>query len=115
MNNVQYGFKEYDSIKPIGDKILIEKMKNDGPKCVDGIYVPESKNYKNCKIGIGRIVDIGDGAKKKYSLDIGDYVLYDYYSAHGDWEKNIITDGENIILQLTEKEAHKFLNESLNV
>jgi co-chaperonin GroES (HSP10) len=115
MNDVQYGYKKYDSIKTVGDKILIEKLQKNDLRCIDGIYVPESKSYKNCKIGVGKILDLGDGAKEKYSLNVGDYVLYDYYSAHGDWKETIITDGENIILQLTEQEASEFLNGSLSI
>ena len=114
MSNVKFGYKDYD-LQVIGTKVLIEKLQKTDLRCVGGIYVPESKESQNLKIGVGKILDLGDEAKETYSLNVGDYVLYDYYSAFGDWKETIITNGENIILQLTEKEANDFLNRSLEI
>ena len=113
MSEIEYGNVKFSDVKIIGEKVLIEKLQKGDLRQIDGIYIPDSKEYKNSKIGVGRIIGIGNDAKEKYSVNVGDYVLYDYYSAHGDWPDKIITNGENIILQLEEDEAMKFLNSSL--
>lgn len=115
MKDVEYGYETYGKIDPIGEKVLIKKLKKDDFKFVGGIYCPESKEHQNAKIGCGQIIDIGEEAKTKYFLNVGDYVLYDYYSAFGDWPNNIITNGENVIAVLDESEVDPFLNGELEV
>jgi co-chaperonin GroES (HSP10) len=115
MTDVEYGYRSYGSMKIVGDKVFIRKLRRDDMKCIDGIFVPDSKSYQNSKMGVGEIIGLGDEAKEKLNLKEGDYILYDYYSAHGDWKDRVITNGENVILQLTEKEANDFLNGTLVV
>ena len=115
MNNVEYEYSVFKSVDAVGDNILLKKLKNDDLAKVNGIYILKSEEYKNMTIGVGQILSISESAKEKFGLKENDYVLYDYYSAHGDWEVNIITNGENILLQITEEEAIKFLNKSLEV
>ena len=87
-------------------------MSNDEHKIGD-IIIPDSKKYANNKMGVGKILEIGNNAKKETNLKIGDYVLYDYYSAYDNNGKNILTRFDNIIFQLTEDEAYQYLNSSL--
>ena len=115
MNDVQYGNRDYSSVKAIGDKLMIRKLVRDDLRLIGGIFVPESTKNLNMRIGVGQILELGDGAKEKYALKEGDFVLYDYYSANGDWRDIIITDGENVILQLTEQEAKEYSDGTLHV
>jgi effector-binding domain-containing protein len=56
---------------------------------------------------------ISKKAKNALGININDYVLYDYYSVFDDKGKNVLTKYENIIMQMTEEEANKFLNGEL--
>lgn len=104
-----YGYKKYSKIKPIGCCILIEKMNEADLRKSHGLYVPESSNFKNNKIGIGKIIDISKKAKDELKIDINDYVLYDYFSVFDDKGKYVLTKYENIIMKLDEDEANRFL------
>lgn len=65
------------SIKPLGDKIVIELTK-ESEKTKSGIILPETVDKE--KPGEGVIVAVGDGDRlKKYSLKIGDKVLFTKY------------------------------------
>ncbi len=111
---IEYGY-DISLKNVVGEKVLIEKLQKEDLNKIDGIYIPDSKKYQNSKIGVGKIIDITDDTAEKYMIHKGDYVLYDYYSAFGDWKEAVITNAENIIFQLTEKEAYDFLNGTLNV
>lgn len=112
MKNVEHGMKHYDELKVIGPYILIEKIVNEEHRVGD-IIIPDSKKYANNKIGVGKVLELGRTAKNETKLTEGDYVLYDYYSAYNDTSQNILTKYENIILQLSEEEAYKFLRSEL--
>ena len=112
MKNVEHGMKHYDELKVVGPYVLIEKIMNEEHKDGD-IIIPDSKKYANNKIGIGKVLELGRTAKDETKLVEGDYVLYDYYSAYDDTSQNILTNCENIILQLSKEEAYKFLRSEL--
>ena len=115
MKNIEYGDKTYENLTVLTDKILIKKLINDDFRCEDGIFVPQSNEHKNERLGVGKVLECTAEATEKLGISAGDYVFYDYFSAHGDWKENIITNGENILMKLTEKEAMDFLNGSLQV
>lgn len=112
MNNVEYGTKIYDTLEVIGPYILIERFENEEHKIGD-IIIPDSKEYANDKMGVGRIVEIGNKAKLESNLDVGDYVLFDYYSIFCENRKHVIINYENIFMQMNKEESIKFLNGSL--
>lgn len=112
MKNVNHGISYYDELKVVGSYILIEKINNEEHKIGD-IIIPDSKKYANNKIGVGKILEIGKNAKKETNLNINDFVLYDYYSAYDNNGKHILIRYDNIILQLTEEDAFKYLNSNL--
>ena len=91
---------------------LVQRFENEEHKAGD-IIIPDSKKYANNKIGVGKVLELGRTAKNETKLAEGDYVLYDYYSAYNDTSQNILTKYENIILQLSEEEAYKFLRSEL--
>lgn len=108
-NDISYDEKIYKKFKVMGKNVLIEKFSSNDLKQIDGIYVPESKKYLNFKFGCGRIIDLGGDIDESVGVSIGDIVLYDYYSAHGDWNDHIITNVENLILKISEDEVKKFI------
>lgn len=110
---IEYGYTKYNSIKPIGNCILIEKMMENDLRKSHDLYIPQSKKFENNKIGIGKVLDLSKKAAEETGIKQNDYVLYDYYSAFDDNAINILTNYENVLMILTEKEAKQFLNGSL--
>ena len=110
MNNVSYGYENFKNLNVIGTHVLVKKLTLDDLQIRNGVYVPETAENKNLKMGIGQILMITDEESKSTGLKKDDYILYDYYSANGDWKDNIITKSENIILKLSKEEADRFLN-----
>ena len=110
---LEYGYKKYNKIEPKGLCILIEKMQENDLRKNGDIYIPDSDKLKNYKMGVGKILDLSKKAKEETKLNVGDYVLYDYFSAHDDKSKNVLTNYENIIFQISYDEVIKFLNGKL--
>lgn len=96
------------NLKPKNDIVLIKKLVKTLDKKYGNILLPQSVD-KNCSLGIGQIIDLGDKAKET-GLSINDYILYDYYSVFDNSEDYVITKVENIIVQLTESEANNYIN-----
>ena len=109
MKNVSYADKEYADITPVGEYVLLKKLVQDSVRKVDGIYIPESKEYLNAKLGCGQILELRKEVAEEYGVKEGDYVLYDYYSVHGDHDDTVITAAENLIIKLSEEEAKRFV------
>lgn len=104
LNNIEY---DYKSIKPTGDKVLLKKLVNKIDKKYGDILIPQAY-AKNNSFGIAKVIELGSSESIKDSgLNIGDYVLYDYYSVYNDNPEYVITKIENIVLQLTEAEANE--------
>ena len=100
-----YDNKDYKIIKPTTDKVLLQKIVNKGNKKYGDIIIPHEVS-QNSSLGVAKVIDLGTSDSIKDSgIKIGDYVLYDYYSAYKDNKEYIITKIENIILQLSEFEA----------
>lgn len=110
---IEYGYKNYEKVIPVGECVLIEKLTEDCLRKSHGLYIPDPAKFKNNKIGVGKVIGISKKAKSALSIDVNDYVLYDYYSVFDDKGKNVLTKYENIFMQLTEEEAHNFLNGEL--
>lgn len=110
---IDYGLTQYKKLNPKGLCILIEKMTENDLRKNGEIYIPNTAKLENYKIGVGKILDLSRKAKNETNLSKNDYVLYDYYSAHDDNSKNILTNYENIIMKVSYDEAIKFLNGKL--
>ena len=107
--------REYKEINVVGDFVVIEKNSSDDLRQEGGIYIPTTAKFENCRIGVGKIVKMNEKTMKDTGLKIGDYVMYDYHGAHNPKDKHVITNAENIFMQLTEKEASEFLNGGLQI
>ena len=110
---LDYGYKKYNSMKPVGNCVLIEKMTENELRKSHGLFIPQVKKLENNKIGVGKVLDLSKTAEEKTGVKPGDYVLYDYYSAFNDQSINILTNYENIIMIVSKKEADEFLNGTL--
>lgn len=115
INNLNYGYTTFKSVKTNGEYVLIKKAKPADVTEIDGVYVPSftPKKHLNERIGAGQILDVGGEVTEKYGVKAGDFVLYDYYSANGDWEETIFTKAENLIMLLTEDDLKDFLKGKL--
>lgn len=113
MNNISYNQVSYKTFDVVGHNVLLEKMKNDDCRFVDGIYLPKSEKNKNEKMGVGKVLEIGAEVDKDLGLNVGDFVLYDYYAANGDWVDNVIVKDESLLCILSNAEANDFLNDEL--
>lgn len=84
------------SIKPLGDRAVIEPIKEAG-KTKSGIILPETADKE--KPAQGRVVAIGSGEKiKKSGIKKGDEVVYEKYAGTefkmGDVEYKILKEDE---------------------
>ena len=99
---------DYNIMKPCGDKVLLKKLINTLNKKYGDILIPQDVG-KNMSFGVAEVIDLGSSESIKDSgLNIGDFVLYDYYSVFQDTDDYVITKFENIILQLTYDEAQEY-------
>jgi chaperonin GroES len=69
--------------KPLGDRVLIEPLKEDEQKSTGGIIIPDSAKEKPMQ---GKVVAVGPGGRKEdgeripMEVKVGDHVLYGKYS-----------------------------------
>lgn len=95
--------------KPVGDIVLLKKLVPTLDKKYGDIFIPHTSD-KNCSMGVAEIVNMGDKAKQATGLNIGDLVLYDYYSVFENYPVYVVTRAENLIAKLTEEEANNYTN-----
>ena len=106
MNDVLYADEKYKKVDVVGEKVLIRKMKNwNDIFDYDGVFIVGSQKDKNTIMGCGQVLDVTPETTEKYGVQKGDYVLYDYWSAFGDYKDSIITNAENLIVKITKEEA----------
>lgn len=98
-----------EKTKPVGDIILLKKLVPTLDKKYGDIFIPHTSD-KNNSMGVAEIVDMGEKAKEATGLNIGDFVLYDYYSAFGNYPRYVVTRAENILVKLTKEEANDYTN-----
>lgn len=96
-------------IKVVGDKILLKKCVKIMHKKYGNIILPHDVN-KNSSLCVATVYKLGAQAEKNTKLNIGDYVLYDYYSAYENNDVYVITNSENVIVRLTQQEANNYIN-----
>ncbi|NUP89188.1 MAG: co-chaperone GroES [Candidatus Sumerlaeia bacterium] len=69
--------------KPLGDRVLIEPVKEDEQKTAGGIIIPDSAKEKPMQ---GKVIAVGPGSRKDdgeripMEVKVGDRVLYGKYS-----------------------------------
>lgn len=98
-----------ENYRPLGKKILLRKLVKTLDKKYGDILIPHSTNQNN-SMGVAEIVNMGNQAERESGLSVGDFVLYDYYSAYGNYPVYVITNWQNIIVQLTKQEADKYVS-----
>lgn len=96
-------------LKVLGTKVLLKKCVKTLNKKYGNIILPHDVD-KNSSLGVAIIGDLGSEAKKQTQLNVGDYVLYDYYSVFENNDVYVITNAENIIVRLTKEEADNYIN-----
>lgn len=102
------GQKTWKSFKPFGTRVLLRKLRASLERSSDGIIIPESVN-SNCSLGVAQVVELGDADQVRDScLEVGDYVLYDYWSVYNDQTQHVITNVQNIVMKLTPEEASEY-------
>lgn len=106
---VEYGGLEFKSLKISGNSVLLEKVSSGDLQSVNGIYLPVERKFKNNKIGTGKVLQASTQAMEEFGIGIGDYVLYDYYAAHGDYPDKVIVNATNLLLKMNKKEMENFL------
>ncbi len=97
-----------ETMKPLGDKVLLKKLVPTLDKKYGDILLPQSNN-KNGSLGVAQVIDLGSDAEKM-GLKKNDYVLYDYFSVYHNNQEFVITRVENVFLSLTEEEANDYAN-----
>jgi chaperonin GroES len=71
------------AFKPLGDRVLVEPVKEDEQKTAGGIIIPDSAKEKPVQ---GKVMAVGPGARKEtgeripMEVKVGDRVLYGKYS-----------------------------------
>lgn len=71
------------AIKPLGDRVLVERVEDEQQKSPGGIIIPDTAKEKP---QTGKIVAVGDGKKdddgKRIQMDVaeGDIVMFGKYS-----------------------------------
>lgn len=96
-----------DKTKPVGQMVLLKKLVPTMDKKYGNILIPHTSD-KNCSMGVAEIVDLGKEAQEQTALKKGDFVLYDYYSAYGNFPVYVLTKAQNLIVKLTKTEADNF-------
>ncbi len=71
------------ALKPLGDRVIVERIEEDVQKSPGGIIIPDTAKEKPQK---GKIIAVGDGKRddngKRIALDlaVGDTVIFGKYS-----------------------------------
>ena len=72
-------------IKPLSDRVLLERLDNDEQKSAGGIIIPDTAKEKPVE---GKVIAIGDGSRDDngklvpLTVKVGDRVLYGKYSGN---------------------------------
>ena len=86
------------SLRPLHDRILVERLDEDGPQSSGGIIIPDSAKEKPQQ---GKVVAVGNGKKKDdgtvVALDVkvGDTILFGKYSGN----EGTVDDKEYLIMR----------------
>ena len=78
-------------VRPLGDRVLVRELKNDGEKVVSGIIIPESAS-EDRGAKKGEVIAVGpgkydDGVLQPMGVTVGDKVLFQ-------WGDKLVIDGE---------------------
>ena len=71
------------ALKPLGDRVIVERVEEDVQKTPGGIIIPDTAKEKPQK---GKVIAVGDGKKddngKRIPVDlaVGDVVIFGKYS-----------------------------------
>jgi chaperonin GroES len=89
-------------IRPLGDRILLERIEEDEQKSAGGIIIPDTAKEKSTEgtilaVGAGRRLD--DGQILPMNVKVGDRVLYGKYGG-----TEIAVDGKDYVI-LTEDDV----------
>ena len=65
---LEYGYKKYNSMKAVGNCVLIEKMIEDNLRKSHGLYIPQSKKFENNKMGVGKVLNLSKKAEEETGI-----------------------------------------------
>lgn len=89
-------------IKPLGQRVLLEKLENE-KKTADGIILPSNvKEEKNIAkvVALGTGKKLEDGSRDTFDVKVGDKVIYTQYAATEtkiDDKKYLVVDEKDIL------------------
>jgi chaperonin GroES len=94
------------AVKPLGDRVLVERIEEDVQKTAGGIIIPDTAKEKPQK---GKIIAVGEGRKddngKRIAMDVaeGDMIMFGKYSGSEvkvDGKEYLIMHESDIIAKL---------------
>ena len=97
-------------MKACGLKVLLEKIDTSQEKIIGGIVIPFQMN-KMTRTAKAKVLSIGEEARSKdLGLEIGDIVIYDFYSVYYDHpEPEVVTNIENIVAKTSLNDSDMFV------
>ncbi len=101
--------KKSSKIKPLGDRVLVQRTTDTMEKTASGIYIPDT--VKKEKPEQGKVVAVGEGRRENGkavppTVSVGDTVVfskYGYDEIKIDDEEYLIIKEENILAIINEK------------
>lgn len=84
------------AVKPLGDRVLVERIEEDVQKTAGGIIIPDTAKEKPQK---GKVIAVGEGRKddngKRITMDVdaGDTIIFGKYSG-----SEVKVDGEEYLI-----------------
>ncbi len=109
-----YGGLVFEKFKVSGDSVMLEKVGAGDLRKSGDIFIPVQMKRQNSKIGTGKVIAVSETARRDFHVEEGDYVLYDYFSAHGDYPDKVIVNAPNLLLKLTKDEMEKFVGTEID-
>ena len=84
------------AVKPLGDRVLVERIEDEVQKTAGGIIIPDTAKEKPQK---GKVIAVGEGRKddegKRIAMDVvaGDMIIFGKYSG-----SEIKIDGKEFLI-----------------
>jgi chaperonin GroES len=84
------------ALKPLGDRVIIERIKEDEQKSDGGIIIPDTAKEKPVK---GKVIAVGpgaiqeDGKRTPMEIKVGETVLYGKYAG-----TEMKVDGQEVLI-----------------
>jgi co-chaperonin GroES (HSP10) len=92
-------------MKACGENVVLRKLEKEKELVRDGVIIP-LKFTRGFNLGKAEVLSVGRDVPKEHGVEVGQKVMYDYYSVYNDNADIVITKSENIICEyLGEEDA----------